>query len=100
MRAETLAHSAGHHGKPLVLRGGLARTFGGLGAFLALIFLLLGLYLLRDAFAHPLDAQAIAVLAAALSITLSVILLYFLLKPKSRHKHGRRLRFARFRRAE
>ncbi|MGC1484526.1 MAG: hypothetical protein WA789_12095 [Candidatus Acidiferrum sp.] len=98
MRAETLVRTDAHHAKPLVIRGGLARTFGSLVSFLALIFLLLGVYLLRDAFAHPLDAQAVGILAAALSITLSAILFYFLFKPKPRHEE--RLRTTRFRRAE
>jgi hypothetical protein len=83
--AESLIRTATHHPKPLVIRGGLARTFGSLVSFLALIFFLAGSYLLRDAFVHPLDAQAVCILAAALSITLSAILFYFLLKPKPRH---------------
>lgn len=70
--------------KPLVLRGGVARTFGSLVSFLALLFLLTGTYLLGDAFEHPLDAQAVAVLAAALSLALAAILFYYLLKPRKR----------------
>ena len=96
MRAESLVHVAAHHVKPLVIRGGLARTFGSLASFLAVLFLILGLYLLGDAFEHPLDAQAWGVLAAAFSITLAAILLYFLLKPR----HDQRSRTTRFRRAE
>ena len=57
-----------HSRKSLLARGGLARTFGSLASFLALLFLVGGLYLLGDAFEHPLDAQAAAVLAAAFSI--------------------------------
>jgi hypothetical protein len=87
MRAETLVRVAAHHVvKPLVIRGGLARTFGSLASFSAVLFLVGGLYLLGDAFEHPLAAQAVAVLAAAFSITLASILLYFLLKPH----HGQR----------
>jgi hypothetical protein len=97
MRADTLIRVAAHHVvKPLVIRGGVARTFGSLVCFLAVLFLLGGLYLLGDAFEHPLDAQAVGVLAAAFSITLAVILLYFLCKPR----HGQRPRAPRFRRAE
>jgi len=70
--------------KPLVLRGGVGRTFGSLISFLALLFLLTGAYLLGDAFEHPLDAQAVAVLAAALSLALAAILFYYLLKPRKR----------------
>ncbi len=98
MRAETLVRAPAHHPKPLVIRGGPARTFGSLVSSLALIFLLAGSYLLRDAFLHPLDAQAVCILAAALSITLSAILFYFLLKPKPRHEV--RARTSRVRRAE
>jgi hypothetical protein len=97
MRAEALVRVAANHVvKPLVIRGGLARTFGSLISFLAVLFLFGGLYLLGDAFEHPLDAQAAGVLAAAFSITLASILLYFLFKPR----HGQRPRTARFRRAE
>jgi hypothetical protein len=61
MRTETLVRvSAQHIAKPLVIRGGLARTFGSLVIFLAMLFLCLGSYLLGDAFVHPLDAQALA----------------------------------------
>lgn len=96
MRTETLVRDETHHAKPLVIRGGLARTFGSLVSFLAVIFLLLGLYLLSDAFAHPLAAQASGVLTAALSITLSTILFFFLLRPKPRHvQHERTVRIRR-----
>lgn len=94
MPTETLGH-IDHHSRPLVVRGGLARTFGSLVSFLAMLFLLFGLYLLGDAFEHPLEAQAPAVLAAAFSITLSAILFYYLLKPRKK----RRMRGARLRRA-
>ncbi len=96
MHAESFLGAAARHAKPLVIRGGLARTFGSLVGFLALLFLLLGFYLLGDAFAHPLDAQAAGILAAAFSITLAAILLYYLLKPR----RSQRMRAARFRRAE
>lgn len=86
MRAETLVRPTPHHPKPLAIRAGLARTFGGLVGFLALLFLLFGLYLLGDAFENPLAAQAVGVLAAAISITLAVILFFYLLKP--RYKQG------------
>jgi hypothetical protein len=76
MRAESLVPIAAHHVKPLVIRGGLARTFGSLVSFLAVLFLFFGLYLLGDAFEHPLAvAQAAGVLAAAFSISLAAILL-------------------------
>jgi riboflavin transporter FmnP len=96
MREETLARIATHDVKPLIIRGGLARTFGSLATFLAMLFLFFGFYALGDAFEHPLAAQAGGVLAAAFSITLAAILIYFLLKPL----RGTRSRAARFRREE
>jgi hypothetical protein len=86
MRAETLVRATPHHPKPLVIRAGLARTFGGLAGFLALLFLLIGSYLLGDAFEYPLAAQPVGVLAAAFSITLAVILLFYLLKPRCKQR--------------
>jgi len=96
MRAESFARVPAPHVKPLVIRGGLPRTFGSLATFLAVLFLFFGIYLLGDAFEHPLDAQAAGILAAAFSITLAAILLYFLLKPR----RAWRPRTNRFRRAE
>jgi uncharacterized BrkB/YihY/UPF0761 family membrane protein len=96
MRTETLVRVAAHHGKPLVIRAGLARTFGSLVSFLAVLFLSLGSYLLFDAFVHPLDAQAAGILTAAFSLTLAAILLYYLLKPR----HAQRTHTDRFRRVE
>jgi hypothetical protein len=43
MCVETLVRVAAHHVKPLVIRRGLVHTFGGLGGFLAVFFLLFGL---------------------------------------------------------
>lgn len=54
----------------------------------ALIFLLWGSDLLRDALLYPLEAQAVSILAAAFGITLSAIVFYFLPKPR----HGLRAR--------
>jgi hypothetical protein len=70
--------------KSLAVRGGLARTFGGLVSFLAVTFLCAGIYILDDAFANPLGAQAVALLAAAVIIALATVLLFYLLKPESR----------------
>lgn len=95
MRVESFARVPAHHLKPLVIRGGLARTFGSLIGFLAVLFLLFGFYLLGDAFEHPLDAQAAAVLVAALSITLAAMLFYFLIKPRgAQRQRARRLKRA------
>jgi hypothetical protein len=81
--------SSKRSGKPLVIRGGLARTFGSLASFLAIIFLCFGVYLLADAFAHPVAAETHAIMAAAFVIALATILLFYVLKP------GATLRVAR-----
>jgi hypothetical protein len=70
--------------KSLAVRGGLARTFGGLVSFLAVTFLCAGFYILDDAFTNPLGAQAVALLAAAVIIALATVLLFYLLKPESK----------------
>lgn len=82
--------------KPLVVRAGLSRTFGSLAAFAALALLSMGTYLLGDAFAHPVDAQAAGLIVAAFAIALAILLLAFLLKPRwtrgmFRHRAGREL---------
>lgn len=69
--------------KPLVVRAGLSRTFGSIAGFAALGFLSLGVYLLADAFAHPVDAEAAGVIVAAFAIALAILLLFFLFKPKA-----------------
>ena len=71
-----------HPPKPLVVRAGLGRTFGSLISFVALLFLSWGIYLLEDAFAHPVDAQAAALITAAFTISLAALLLFYLLKPR------------------
>lgn len=82
MRGEkSKCNSRLRHTQPLVVRGGLARTFGGLASFLAVIFLSWGIYILEDALANPVAAQAAAVIAAAFSIALATILLFYVLKP-------------------
>jgi ABC-type branched-subunit amino acid transport system permease subunit len=85
MRGGVLHHASGvHPHKPLVVRGGLARTFGSLAGFLAVTFLCGGLYILEDAFANPLDAGAAALVSAAFIITLAAMLLFYLIKPRKR----------------
>jgi hypothetical protein len=67
--------------KSLAARGGLARTFGGLAGFVVVTFLCGGFYMLQDAFAHPLNEGATAVMCAAFMITLAAALLFFLIRP-------------------
>lgn len=75
------------------MRAGLTRTFGSIACFVALGLLSVGIYLLADAFAHPVDAEAAGVIVAAFAIALALRLLGFLLKPRSnrevlRHRAG------------
>lgn len=67
---------------PLAARASLSRTFGSLAGFAALGLLSLGIYLLADAFAHPVDAGAAALIVAGFAIALAVLLFFFLFKPR------------------
>jgi hypothetical protein len=85
MRAGAIHHASGvRPPKSLVVRGGLVHTFGGLAGFLGVTFLCWGLYILKDAFANPLDAGAAALISGAFIFTLAAMLLFFLLKPRKR----------------
>lgn len=75
--------SSVHPPKPLAVRAGLARTFGGLAGFLVVTFLCVGLYILEDAFANPLAAGTAAVIGAAFIIALAAMLLFYLIKPRN-----------------
>jgi hypothetical protein len=77
-------------------KSGAARTFGSLVAFLALLFLVCGLYLIGDALAHPVTAHDAGVLTGACTIALASILLFYWLKPNpSRRLTGEDARSAR-----
>ncbi|HET8923468.1 MAG TPA: hypothetical protein VFN26_10790 [Candidatus Acidoferrum sp.] len=95
MRGRALHHSSSARScSSLVVRGGIVRTFGGLACFLALTFLCAGIYILGDAMANPIEAQAAAVIAGAFTIALATILLFYLIKPREDSKtaairHGR-----------
>lgn len=67
---------------PLIVRGGLSHTFGSLAGFTALGLLSVGIYLLADAFAHPVDAGATGVIVAAFAIAVSMLLFVFILEPR------------------
>ncbi|HYL85036.1 MAG TPA: hypothetical protein VE263_12435 [Candidatus Angelobacter sp.] len=81
--------------KPLVVRGGLGRTFGSLVSFLALTLLACGGYLLEDLLAHPVDAYPAPLITAAFAIALSLLLFFYLFKPRRNgdvrihHSHSR-----------
>jgi hypothetical protein len=66
------------------VRAGLGRTFGSLIGFLAALFLACGIYILEDAFAHPIDAQPAGVIFAACVIALAALLLFYLFRPRRR----------------
>jgi hypothetical protein len=68
----------------LLGRAVAARTFGGLGSFLAVIFLGSGIYLLQESFTDPLQAQAVGLIAGAFIIALATILIYFISTPRKR----------------
>src|SRR6267143_5177020 len=93
MRVAVIHHALSvRSSKPLVVRGGLVRTFGGLAGFLVVTFLCWGIYILEDVFANPLSVGDAAVIGAAFVITLAAMLLFFLIKPGKRPRmtsHGR-----------
>ena len=92
MRAETLVRAGAHHvAKPWSFAEGWREPSEVWSSSWRCFSCAWCSYLLGDAFVHPLEAQALAVLGAALSITLASILLYFLLKPR----HGQRPRTTR-----
>jgi hypothetical protein len=85
MRGGVIPHASSvRPPKSLVARGGLARTFGGLAGFIVVTFFCGGLYILEDAFANPLNAGAAAVISAAFIIALAAMMLFFLVKPRTR----------------
>jgi len=87
MRRRVFHHPSGvRPSKSLAIRAGLVRTFGSLAGFVVVTFLCWGLYILADAFAHPIEAGAAAVISAAFIIALAAILLFFLVKPQKRFR--------------
>jgi|SRR5216684_4183854 hypothetical protein len=95
MRAGAIHHASGvRPSKSLVVRGGLAQTFGGLAGFLGVTFLCWGLYILREASANPIDAGAAALISGAFICTLAVMLLFFLIKPRKKPRTMRHDRAA------
>ncbi len=61
-----------------------SHAFGGLGSFLAVIFLGSGIYLLQESFTDPVRAQALGLIAGAFIIALATILIYFIFTPRKR----------------
>lgn len=73
---------------PLIVRGGLSHTLGSLAGFSALGLLSFGVYLLTDAFAHPVEAGAADTIVAALAIAIAMLLLVFIFKPRRFQARG------------
>src|SRR5882762_5036287 len=95
MRAGAVHHASGvRPSKSLGVRGGLVHTFGGLAGFLGVTFLCWGLYILREAFANPIDAGAAALISGAFIFTLAAMLLFFLSKPRKKPRTTNRNRAA------
>jgi hypothetical protein len=76
--------------KSLAIRGGLVRTFGGLAGFLVVTFLCAGFYILEDAVANPIAAQAAGLIFGAFIIALATILLFYLIRPDGSPRTSRR----------
>jgi hypothetical protein len=70
----------------LIVRAGVARTFGSLGGFLATLFLGGGIYLLQEALNDPLRAQAVGLISGAFIIALATMLIYFIFSPRTKRK--------------
>ena len=90
MHTQLISRST-HPRRSLLALGGLARTFGSLASFLALTFLGVGVYIMQDAFADPLAAQATPLVASAFIIALASIILFYLFKSR-RTPRTRRVR--------
>jgi hypothetical protein len=73
-----------HAKTSLTTRAGVARTFGSLGGFVAILFLGAGAYLLQETLSDPLRAQAIGLIAGAFIIVLATMLIYFIFSPRKK----------------
>jgi hypothetical protein len=89
MGVVTVVTKTEHETTPLVVRASLPRTFLGLGAFVEAGLLFCGAYLLINAIASPLEANQTAVLAAAATLALALILLFYLAQPMRRQALAR-----------
>jgi len=77
------ACSKRHSHKNLVARSRPARTFAGLAAFTALVFLCCGIYLIAQPLVDPVAAHDAGTVAGAFILALASILLFYLVKPDS-----------------
>lgn len=79
----------GHSRHTLLVRASVARTFGSLASFLAIVFLGVGIYLLRESLSDPLTAQSVGLIAGAFIVALATMLIYFMCAPRARFRSGR-----------
>lgn len=75
---------------PLVVRARIETTFFGLGAFLAVILLSTGGYLLVESLRDPLGASDTGLIVAGFTLALSSFLLVYLVRPRGRLELARR----------
>jgi len=66
----------------LAARGSLGRTFGSLAGFMILSLLGLGIYLIEEAVANPVEGTQVSVLAAGVILGFASVLLFYLLRPR------------------
>jgi len=76
--------------KSLLIRGGAARTFGSLVAFLATLMLAVGAYLLAEMIAHPLEGETSETIGAAVLIALAAVMIFYLVEPRATARLRRR----------
>jgi len=87
------------HETPLVVRGGLEKSFRGLGVFAGVVLMLGGSYLVLSPFWDPLSTSDMAVLTGSFSLALACFLLVFVLFPRRSLELAKRERDARERQA-
>jgi hypothetical protein len=74
--------------RSLAARGQRLNTFAGIGSCLAFSLLALGGYLIEQELANPMEARSVGLLVAALLIATAVTLLYCLIHPSRKSRHG------------
>src|SRR5258708_39521043 len=90
MRRRVIYHPSGARpSKSLAIRAGLVRTFGSLAGFVVVTFLCWGLYILADAFAHPIEPGPAGGGWGAFLTSLGLIVAVFLVHPRKSASDGR-----------
>jgi hypothetical protein len=89
----TASHPEFHAYRRLLVRGRMARTFGGLAAFLAIILFLSGFYILSDLFQNSVSDSSAPAIGAAFCIALASLLAFYILKPSKVPRHSIDLQF-------